>query len=95
MVIPKALREQVWIHFNGRKFAHKCNVIWCKNEITVFNFHAGHNIPESKGGATTLENLRPICSSCNLSMSNNYTISEWNKLGKPITKPFSLFDCFK
>ena len=89
MAIPKALREQVWIHYNGEHYSYKCNVSWCKNKINVFNFHAGHNIPESKGGATTLENLRPICSSCNLSMSNNYTITEWNKLGNPV----SAFKC--
>jgi len=79
--IPKALREQVWIHFNGKIYEHKCYVYWCKNVIDVFNFQVGHNIPESKGGPTVLENLRPICSSCNLSMGNRYTIDEWNKLG--------------
>ena len=30
-----------------------------------------------------LENLRPICSRCNLSMGNNYTIDDWVKLGDP------------
>jgi hypothetical protein len=58
--------------------------------MNVTNFHCGHNIPESKGGITVLENLLPICSSCNLSMSNNYTIQEWNALGGG--KP-SLFCC--
>ena len=79
--IPKALREQVWLHFNGQRYNSKCYVRWCKNKIDVFNFQVGHNIPESKGGPTVLENLRPICSRCNLSMGNNYTIDEWNKLG--------------
>ena len=65
---------------------------WCKNKIDVFNFHVGHNIPESKGGATVLENLRPICPSCNLSMGNNYSIDEWNKLG---TTECYWFDFFK
>jgi len=80
--IPQALREQVWIHFNGRKFKKKCYIQWCTNKIDVFNFQVGHNIPESKGGPTILDNLRPICSRCNQSMSNNYSIDEWNKLGK-------------
>ena len=77
--IPKALREQVWISYFGKKFQHKCHVKWCTNKITVFDFECGHNIPESKGGETTLANLRPICSRCNKSMNNNYTIDEWNK----------------
>ena len=80
-IIPKALREQVWLKYFGEIYKHKCYIYWCKNKINVFDFQVGHNIPESKGGETVLENLRPICSRCNLSMSNNYTIDEWNKLG--------------
>jgi 5-methylcytosine-specific restriction endonuclease McrA len=79
--IPKALREQVWLKFIGKKYEAKCPIGWCKNTITVFDFQSGHNIPESKGGTTTLENLMPICSRCNLSMNNQYTITEWNTLG--------------
>ena len=78
--IPKALRQQVWIQYNGESFRKKCNIKWCQNHITVFNFHVGHNKPESKGGTLNLNNLRPICSRCNLSMSNNYTITQWNKI---------------
>jgi len=79
--IPKALREQVWRTLCGDVFKTKCIVVWCTNSITVFDFEVGHNIPESKGGTLTLSNLRPICSQCNRSMSNHYTIDEWNKLG--------------
>ena len=80
-VIPKALREQVWLNFIGKHYTSKCFVRWCKNDINVFNFQVGHNIPESKGGTLVLENLRPICCRCNSSMSNNYTIDEWQELG--------------
>ncbi|NDG68463.1 MAG: hypothetical protein EB135_03170, partial [Proteobacteria bacterium] len=31
-------------------------------------FECGHIIAEAKGGETSLENLRPICSTCNKSM---------------------------
>jgi 5-methylcytosine-specific restriction endonuclease McrA len=79
--IPKALREQVWITNVGPAFQTKCLVTWCQNKITVFDFEVGHNIPESKGGTLEIRNLRPICSRCNKSMSDNYTIDEWNKLG--------------
>ncbi len=91
--IPCALREQVWVYYIGKKFESKCYVKWCDNIINVYDFHCGHNIPESKNGQTTLENLRPICSRCNLSMNNNYTIDEWNKFGNP-KKKFSLSWCF-
>lgn len=76
--IPKALREQVWLKICGKIFEHKCAVDWCKNIITPFRFEAGHVIPESKGGSTTLDNLLPICSSCNKSMGNTYTITEFS-----------------
>ena len=85
-IIPKALKEQIWIKYNKKKFENKCYIKWCKNIISVFNFECGHNIPFSKGGETTLENLRPICSNCNKSMSNNYTIDEWNNLSKSNNK---------
>jgi len=80
--IPKAVREQVWVCYFGKSFNHKCYVSWCNNTIDVFNFHVGHNKPESKGGKLTIENLRPICSRCNHSMSDNYTIQEWIDIGK-------------
>lgn len=83
--IPKALREQVWLKYNGKKFESKCYITWCKNIINVFDFQSGHNIPFSKGGTTTLDNLRPICSRCNLSMNDNYTVDEWQKLNKEKT----------
>ena len=75
--IPVALREQVWIYRMGRSFEGKCPVTWCQNRITVFDFQSGHNIPESRGGPTNLENLIPVCSRCNLSMGDQYTIDEW------------------
>ncbi len=78
--IPKALREQVWKKYIGSNFEGKCFISWCANRINVFDFEVGHNIPESKGGATTLQNLRPICSRCNKSMGNKYTIDEWDKI---------------
>ena len=98
--IPRGLREQVWLTEFGKTFEHKCYIRWCKNNIDVFNFQVGHNIPESKGGKTVLENLKPICIRCNQSMGNGYTIDEWNELGtecKEIKekKKFCLFSWFK
>jgi hypothetical protein len=78
--IPRALREQLWLERVGKKFESKCKTTWCKNKMTVFDFQCGHDIPESKGGETNLQNLVPICSRCNLSMSNTYTFKEWNAI---------------
>jgi hypothetical protein len=84
--IPRALREQVWLTHIGKKYESKCRIRWCKNIITVFDFQCGHNIPESKGGRTDITNLIPICSRCNSSMNDNYTIDEWTKLSEPVSK---------
>jgi 5-methylcytosine-specific restriction endonuclease McrA len=81
--IPKAVREQVWVKRMGKSFEGKCTVTWCTNQITVFDFHVGHNTPESKGGTLSISNLEPICARCNLSMSDKFTISEWNRKFAP------------
>jgi 5-methylcytosine-specific restriction endonuclease McrA len=78
--IPRALREQVWLAHAGRVYERRCLVPWCQNMMTVFDFHVGHNIPESRGGATELANLQPICARCNLSMGSQYSIEEWGRL---------------
>jgi 5-methylcytosine-specific restriction endonuclease McrA len=81
--IPKALRRAVWEKYHKKKYyQRKCQVRWCPQMITPFDFECGHNIPESKGGETVVENLRPICSLCNKSMGDRYSIDEWNKYGK-------------
>jgi 5-methylcytosine-specific restriction endonuclease McrA len=84
--IPKALREQVWLTYVGPSFQRKCYIPWCKNTMNVFDFHVGHDNPESRGGATEIANLRPICARCNLSMGKTYTIQQWCGLSSPTAK---------
>lgn len=84
--IPKAIREQCWIQTFGKIFEHKCYISWCENNINVFDFHVGHDQPESKGGTLDINNLKPICARCNQSMSDNYTIKEWDKLTNTVKK---------
>jgi hypothetical protein len=104
--IHAALREQVWIKQYGETFSAKCAVPWCQNRITVFNFQCGHRLAESRGGATTLENLAPICGRCNQSMGTMH-MDQWNQMGgggqsppPPITTPrwrlalLKMFRCF-
>lgn len=66
-----ALREQVWIKCSKEEFNLACPIYW-RNKKTAFNFHVDHINPESKGGATTIDHLKPMCAICNLSMPNNY-----------------------
>jgi hypothetical protein len=98
--IPMAFREQIWFRDMGRQFQGKCPTRWCNNSITVFDFQAGHNIPESKGGQTIPDNLVPICPRCNMSMGDRYTFTEWSALNGPIpvspplVGPTSRWCCF-
>jgi 5-methylcytosine-specific restriction endonuclease McrA len=66
--IPKALKKIVWDTYVGENIGvTKC--MCCKHQnIRQIEFHCGHVIAEVNGGKTTLENLRPICAQCNLSM---------------------------
>lgn len=80
--IPKAVREALWISFHKGVFEAKCHTDWCPNMINAYNFQAGHNMPESKGGQTSIDNLVPICARCNLSMGNAYTFDEWRTMSK-------------
>lgn len=72
--IPVKLKQQLWLNHFGKVFESKCFINWCDNIINVFDFEAGHDIPESKGGKIDLHNLYPICSKCNKSMGNRFTI---------------------
>jgi 5-methylcytosine-specific restriction endonuclease McrA len=75
--IHTALREQVWLRYAGPNFQTTCATRWCQNDINVFNFQCGHLQAESLGGATTLENLTPLCARCNLSMGTMH-MDAWN-----------------
>ena len=81
--IPKALREQVWLTSFGKVYDHSCYVRWCQNRVTVFDYQVGHDVPHSQGGSMDLHNLKPICSRCNSSMGDKYTIQEWIQMVAP------------
>lgn len=65
--IPKRIRDIVWDEFIGRdKRSGPC--FTCGETIDITNFHAGHMVAERNGGETSINNLRPVCAACNLSM---------------------------
>ena len=91
----RKIRQEVWTEHNGAAFESPCFVDWCTNIVNVFNYQVGHDIPKSKGGPNTLDNLKPICESCNQSMGNKYTIKEWNKLFEIPEQKKELIDKYK
>ena len=66
--IPKILKDLTWQRWIGDDIA-KAKCLCCGvNEIKMNSFHCGHVISEADGGPTTVDNLRPVCATCNLSM---------------------------
>ena len=65
--IPKTLKNKVWDTYIGREKGIG-NCFCCNKEIDSKNFDCGHIISVKQGGPTTLENMRPLCSTCNKSM---------------------------
>jgi 5-methylcytosine-specific restriction endonuclease McrA len=66
--IPKSLKKLCWDKWIGpQKGISQC--LCCKHQnIRQIEFHCGHVVAEKSGGQTVVDNLRPICAQCNLSM---------------------------
>ena len=68
--IPAVIKKQVWDTYIGSSIG-KIECPLCQNnEIQQLNFHCAHVTARSKGGSDQIENLRPICSICNQSISS-------------------------
>ena len=66
--IPKTLKICVWNKYIGEDIG-KTKCLCCKiTDITQLKFHVGHIIAEANGGTLDIDNLKPICESCNKSM---------------------------
>ena len=78
--IPQVHRSIIWNEYVGIQVGQtKC---LCCDEylISQLQFHIGHIIPRSLGGTMCRENLRPICSQCNLSMGNENMLNFMKRL---------------
>jgi len=81
--IPKILKDLTWQKWVGDHIA-KTKCLCCGvNDIKMNSFHCGHVISEADGGPTTVDNLRPVCATCNLSMrtQNMEVFKEQHALG--------------
>ena len=79
--IPKNVRVIVWNHYISEDIIkHKC---LCCKKVTICNtnFEVGHVISEKNGGTHEINNLRPICFSCNHSMGTENMIDFVVKYG--------------
>ena len=65
--IPAVIREQVWKKHN----ANVCDVgecYVCKAGLRFADMECGHIVAHALGGATVVDNLMPICKTCNRDM---------------------------
>ncbi len=66
--IPKVVKDQSWAKWIGDDIA-KAKCMCCGiHEIKMNSFHCGHVLALVNGGKSSVDNLRPICAACNLSM---------------------------
>lgn len=63
---PKTLRHRLWTSIFENNMNGFCFV--CSCTVNIDNFHAGHIISVKNGGTDNINNLRVVCSLCNLSM---------------------------
>ncbi len=90
--IPKALRVAVWNRYVGEeRGTTKC---LCGTMISQLNFECGHKIAHSDGGSATLDNLVPVCASCNKSMGTTEYYTFLRELGiriEPADGPYGFY----
>ena len=66
--IPQNIRIKVWKREFGDTLVGKCHV--CQIRLEISQWEAGHIISVFNGGPDSMENLTPLCFSCNRSMSS-------------------------
>lgn len=66
--IPDDIRDQVWLKHHGGKTVGTC---YCCGDA-IYKYHGGwhcsHVISVKHGGKDEVDNLRPCCRTCNLTM---------------------------
>jgi len=66
--IPLVLKRRLWDKYFGEKNGIATCPCCKMTQISTFSFHCGHIVSERNGGLLVLDNLIPICQSCNSSM---------------------------
>tara|TARA_B100001121_G_scaffold301346_1_gene312355 strand:- start:341 stop:1447 length:1107 start_codon:yes stop_codon:yes gene_type:complete len=79
--IPQSVRNKVWKAEFGTAQSGVCPITGCDKLLhmkgTDFPWHCGHKISAAKEGPDTVDNLRPICPSCNFDMGKeNWDVYE-------------------
>jgi hypothetical protein len=67
--VPGKVRCDSWNRHVGSDKGEVLCLCCRETTITALNFEAGHVLSVANGGTTDVDNIRPICSGCNKSMS--------------------------
>jgi 5-methylcytosine-specific restriction endonuclease McrA len=79
--IPKKIKTLSWNTYIGEEIG-MTECLCCKTtKITQLNFHCGHIVSDKNGGSIKVNNLRPICAECNLSMGSKNMDEFMNEYG--------------
>lgn len=90
--IPKALRNLVWNKYIGEEIG-KTRCCCCDDRmISQQDFACGHVVAVARGGHDELDNLRPICNPCNLSMGTQNMDEFRDRLHRQKGPPVKLVD---
>lgn len=77
--IPLVVKRKVWDKWVGRSIGITLCQCCKLSEISQMSFHCGHVISEKNGGEICVDNLRPICQSCNSSIGIHNMMTFINK----------------
>ena len=86
--IPSTIRHQVWEIVNGDKMTGFC--FCCDRSLHFRDHQSGHILAVVHGGKNTIDNLRPICGSCNRSMSSKHMYEFMQEYSLPGLRHFRL-----
>jgi 5-methylcytosine-specific restriction endonuclease McrA len=74
--IPGVVRERLWQRYSPDTTTSSCACCrrrvsyFGSNEASIDHFHAGHFVSVKNGGSDDIDNLRVLCSACNLGMGS-------------------------
>lgn len=72
---PQRVRALVWQTWCGKVYSHKCTIAWCNSTMEILGaWHVAHVTSVISGGTDAIDNLRPVCGACNLSMGTQNLI---------------------
>ena len=79
--LKKMVRIKVWNSWIGTDKRYGVCQICLDEPISITCFHVGHIQSWNRGGLSRLDNLLPVCQSCNDSMGTANVIDSMNQWG--------------